>query len=201
MNYKDYNDNELIMYINENLEEANEIMYKKYEPFIKKFASHLYPKAKSIGLDLNDLIQEGMVGLSMALDSFSEKYDVCFYTFARTCIKRRMISFIIKASSNKHLALNESFSYDSYDDDNIYKIESLMSDSKMIPEIIIEQKDATELILNEVNNKLSDLEKQILKLKIKGYKYKEIGEILNKNSKTIDNAIQRIRQKLKNILM
>lgn len=199
MDYKDYNDNELLMYIGESDEEANEIMYKKYYPIIRDFVLKIYDKAKVEGLEFNDLIQEGMLGLNMAITHYDTMEKTSFYTFASTCIKRKIISSIVQASGKKNLFLNRSISFD-YDDDEKYKSDYILIDNSNIPEDIVLDQIYSEDILEKLNKKLSNFEKSILSLKIKGFKYKEISKYLNKNYKTIDNAIQRIRMKLKNVL-
>lgn len=198
MDYRDYNDNELIMYINEKNEDASEIMFKKYQPVIKECATKLYEKAKSVGIEFNDLMQEGMLGLSSAIDNYSEQLDTHFYTFAKTCIKRKMISYIGRLSCQKQLSLNSSISYD-FNDEDAYKSNYYLIDYNN-PEKIAENNEIINIVLKEANNKLSNLEKNILKLRLKGYNYKEISKYLNKECKAIDNAVQRIRMKLKNTL-
>ena len=112
MDYKDYNDYELIEYINEGNEDANNILIKKYEPLIIKIATKMLPYCKNNGLEKNDLIQEGMIGLSHALDRYQEQKDTLFYTYAKTCIERKIISVVIGSNRNKNKILNESISYD-----------------------------------------------------------------------------------------
>lgn len=198
MDYKDYNDNELLMYIGECDEDANELMYKKYYPIIREFALKVYDKAKTIGLEFNDLIQEGMVGLNMAINHYDTMEKTSFYTFATTCIKRKIISAVVVAGGKKNLCLNESISFN-YDDE-LYKTDYMLADNKSIPENIVLDRIYSKNILKKLNNKLSDFEKSVLSFKIKGFKNKEIGTYFNKDYKTIDNAIQRIRFKLKNVL-
>ena len=91
MEYKDFNDYELLNYIAEGNEEANNILIKKYEPLINKIASRMLPYCKNNGLDLSDLVQEGMIGLNHAIDKYQEIENTLFYTYASKCIKRKIL--------------------------------------------------------------------------------------------------------------
>ena len=194
MDYKDYNDYELLDYIAENNEDANNIMYKKYEPLIYKTAKKMHKYGKKIGLELNDLIQEGMLGLSKAIDSFDENVDTMFYTYAKLCIERKIISAVISASRNRQKALNESISIDSAFSDLEYAFKNDTSN----PEKILLNEEKKQELINIAKSILTDFELQVFELKTSGFTYKEIAEILEKEPKAIDNAIQRIKNKLKN---
>ena len=194
MDYKDYNDYELLDYIAENNEDANNIMYKKYEPLIYKTAKKMYKYGKKIGLELNDLIQEGMLGLSKAIDSFDENVDAMFYTYAKLCIERKIISAVISASRNRQKALNESISIDSAFSDLEYAFKNDTSN----PEKILLNEEKKQELINIAKSILTDFELQVFELKTSGFTYKEIAEILEKEPKAIDNAIQRIKNKFKN---
>ena len=127
MDYKDYNDYELLDYIAENNEDANNIMYKKYEPLIYKTAKRMYKYGKKLGLDLNDLIQEGMLGLSKAIESFDENGDTMFYTYAKLCIERKILSSVISSGRSHQKVLNESISIDSAFSDLEYAENHMLS--------------------------------------------------------------------------
>lgn len=193
MDYKDYNDYELIEYINEGNEDANNILIKKYEPLIIKIATKMLPYCKNNGLEKSDLIQEGMIGLNHALDRYQEQKDILFYTYAKTCIERKIISVVIGSNRNKNKILNESISYD--DEENL--LLKFISDTKQTPEEAVLNVAIEEDLVNRINEVLTDLEQQVFTLLINGFKYKEIAEILDKDQKSIDNAIQRIKAKIK----
>lgn len=193
MDYKDYNDYELIEYINEGNEDANNILIKKYEPLIIKIATKMLPYCKNNGLEKNDLIQEGMIGLSHALDRYQEQKDTLFYTYAKTCIERKIISVVIGSNRNKNKILNESISYD--DEENL--LLKFISDTNQTPEEAVLNVAIEEDLVNRINKVLTDLEQQVFTLLINGFKYKEIAEVLDKDQKSIDNAIQRIKNKIK----
>ncbi|MDO4962495.1 MAG: sigma-70 family RNA polymerase sigma factor [bacterium] len=196
MDYKDYNDYELLSYIKEGNEDANNILIKKYEPLIVKIASRMYPNCKNNGLDLSDLIQEGMIGLNHAIDRYQEIENVLFYTYAQKCIERKILSVIISSNRDKNKILNESISYD--DDENLL-IKFIKSKSPSPEEEIINI-EIEENLLNKIKEKLTKLENQVFELLIVGFKYKEIASMLEKDDKSIDNAIQRIKGKIKDIL-
>ena len=196
--YKDYNDYELIDLIADNNEYASEIIYKKYEPFIKKTARRLFEYCKNTGLEENDLIQEGMLGLNNAINTFTESKETLFYTYAKTCIERRIISAIIASRRLKHKILNESISIessDSYGED--ITLEFFLKDDSINPEKLMLYKEKTEELLHTVKHILTPLELQVFELKINGFNIKEISKMLDKDYKSIDNALQRIKNKIK----
>lgn len=198
MNYKDYNDYELLSYVSEESEEAKEVLFEKYNPLIITTANRFYCYCKNTGIELNDLIQEGRLGLNLAINSFTEDKDTTFYTLAKICIERKMISMIISARRQKHRILNESLSLEGIADLNeTFTFEKSLEDNSYNPESILVSHENEEELIKEMSNTLTDLEIQVFELKINGFDYREIAEILDKDLKSIDNAIQRIKVKLK----
>lgn len=198
MDYKNFNDFELISYVKENNEEANNILYEKYKPIINKIAYKMIKYCQYNGLDINDLTQEGYYGLSLAIEKFNDTMDNTFYTYATTCIERKMISSIIGANRQKHKFLNESFPIETFDDNNDYvEIQSLLMDNTSNPENIILENENQMQLIKKIEEQLTDFETTVFELKISNFSYKEIAEILDKDPKSIDNAIQRIKSKIK----
>ena len=106
MNYDEINDYEVLSMVADN-EDATELLFKKYKPLIVGLAKKIYNNNQNTGFDLNDLIQEGMIGFSTAINTFDENKDTTFFTYAKTCIERRLISLIKSASRLKHQILNQ----------------------------------------------------------------------------------------------
>ena len=193
MEYKDFNDYELVSYIHEGNEDANNILIKKYEPLINKISLKMLPYCKNNGLELADLVQEGMIGLNHAIDRYQEQENILFYTYAKKCIERKIISVVITSNRSKNKILNESVSYD--DEEN--KIIKYLQDSNPSPLEEIMDLETQENLLNKVKNILTEFEEEVFQLHISGFKYKEIAEMLDKTPKSIDNTIQRIKTKIK----
>lgn len=199
MNYKDYNDYELLSYVNDNNEEATEIIYTKYKPMIEQNAKRLLKYSKYTGLDLNDLIQEGLVGLSKAIKTFNNSKEASFYTYAKTCIERKQISALIGSQRLKHKFLNESLPFEVYDkDQEPVDLGDLIVDNTTNPESIVTDIEDSNLLIERINSVLTDFEKQVFNLKASGFSYVEIASLLEKSRKQVDNAIQRIKNKIKN---
>ena len=199
MRYKDYNDYELLSFINEADETANEILFEKYKPLIVNTATKMIRYCKGTSLEINDLIQEGMLGLNIAINRFNNNKEASFYTYAKKCIETKMISMVVASRRLKHKILNDSISLEySNEDGQTINIEKFLSDDKSNPEEqILNDEQETELI-DRINEILTDFEQQVFTLKNNGFDYKEISEILDKDIKSIDNALQRIRHKIKN---
>ena len=170
MEYKEFNDYELLDYIAEGNEEANNIIIKKYEPLINKIATKMLPYCKNNGLEKSDLMQEGMIGLNHAIDRYQEKEDTLFYTYAKKCIERKIISVVIASNRNKNKILNESISYD--DDENL--LLKFIKSQTPSPEEEVLNLEIEENLLLKIKSILTDLEEQVFSLFICGFKYKEI---------------------------
>lgn len=200
MNYKDYNDFELLSYVSENNEEASEVLFEKYHPLINATANRLFCYCKNTGLEINDLTQEGMLGLNLAITSFDNDKEASFYTYAKKCIERKMISLVVGARRLKHKFLNESLSLELSDEETkTYIVEKNLEDNSYNPEEILLNTESVEELIKEVSSTLTDFEVQVFELKLNGFEYKEIAEILDKDTKSIDNALQRIKSKIKKI--
>lgn len=196
MDYRDYNDYELLNYVAEGNEDANNIVYEKYKPLIRSISLKFISNCENTGLELVDLEQEGMIGLTQAINSFSDQKDASFYTYAKTCIRRSIITAVVTAKRKKHQILNESLSFDNDD----ISCEKILKDNQMNPENIIVGLDMEDNLINKIKNKLTDLEDQVFQLMISGFGYKEIAELLDKDKKSIDNTIQRVKSKIRDII-
>lgn len=200
MNYKDYNDYELLSYVSEKNEEASEVLFEKYRPLILATANRLFCYCKNTGLELNDLVQEGMLGLNIAMNSYNDTKDATFYTYAKTCIERKIITQVVASRRLKHKVLNDSLSIENTDENNYdYIFDKSLTDNSYNPEKILFNSENEKTLVDQASSMLTDLETQVFELKINGFDYKEIAEILDKDIKSIDNALQRIRVKLKKI--
>ena len=200
MNYRDYNDYELLSFISEKNEEASEVLFEKYRPLILATANRMLGYCKNTGLELNDLIQEGMLGLNLAMNSFDEEKDTSFYTYAKMCIERKIISQVVASRRLKHKVLNDSLSLENTDENNSdYVYDKSLTDNSYNPEEILFNGENEKDLVKEVSDILTDFEAQVFELKINGFDYKEIAEILDKDIKAIDNALQRIKVKIKKL--
>ncbi len=191
---EEYNDYELISYVNDNDEEAKNIIIKKYEPLISSLATRFLKSCPYLGIEKGDLIQEGMIGLNHAIDYFNEQKDITFYTYAKKCVERRLISAIVAANRLKHKNLNESISFDTEEDGTL---DYFLKDDSTNPEkIVIDESQLSEIIVN-IKAKLTDFEEQVFNLMLSAFSYREIAKILDKEPKQVDNAIQRIKNKVR----
>lgn len=196
MEYKDYNDNELISYIAEGNEDANNLLIEKYKPLITKMATKVLPYCRSNGLELSDLVQEGMIGLNHAIMRYHEQDNILFYTYARLCIKRKMLSVAACSNRVKNKVLNESVSYD----DDETKLIKVLKDNNPSPEEVIIDLEFEKNLIDRIKLELTDFENQVFDLLISGFERQEIADLLDKDKKSIENAIQRIKIKIKKVL-
>lgn len=196
MNYKEFNDYEVLDQVYSCNEDANEVLLYKYRPLIVNIAKKLIPYCQG-GVDLSDLIQEGMLGLNEAINSFREDKEANFGTYARICIRRKIVSLVKSTRTQKNMILNDSISIED-EDGNLF--DRFLVDNSFEPSIMVEDYDSQQRLIKKLNEKLTDYESQVFELKKDGFDYKEIADILEKEPKAIDNTIQRIKAKLKSII-
>ena len=101
MNYKNYNDYELLYMVRENDDDSYNELFRKYMPIVRKMASDFFQRFDSFGYDLDDFVQEGYLGFQKAVISFDENKDVLFYTFATLCIHRALLTFCRRITCDK----------------------------------------------------------------------------------------------------
>ena len=173
----------------------------KYKYLVIRAAKAIY----LIGGENDDLIQEGMIGLFKAVRDFDTNQETSFYSFAELCISRQMYTAIKLSQRQKHMPLNSYVSlYDikksDYDDKQSPLIEQLEIETNNNPEELFLDKERMQMLVEELNKRLSDMERRVLHLYLQGEDYRSIAELLGKSPKSIDNALQRIRQKMRTIL-
>lgn len=172
---------------------ALEELVRKYSTVVKICARPYF----LAGGDGEDLIQEGMFGLLSAIRTFDPSKDVKFRTYAEHCIRRRIASAIRSAASSKHRPLNDHIPLDTPSlDENNPQGAYLLRDPE---ELFIAREQVGEL-RNRLYDRLSSLERKVLDLYLKGMKYADIAAELHVTPKSVDNAVQRIRRKLAEIL-
>ena len=188
MDYKTINDYELIYLVNENNEDAFNIIFKKYENLINKYANYYYNNYKQKGINKDELNQEGKIGLYMALKTFDTLRNIKFYTLALSFIKKYMLNYIRMSLSHKNQIISGSVSLDNIDikEKNNVALE-------------IEEKELTKLLIT-FKNDLSFYEANIFELKYNGFKYDDIAKIMDMTKKQIDNKLLKIRKAFKNYL-
>lgn len=181
---------------------AKEGSIAAWEYIVSKYIGLVKHKAKTyflIGAEPEDILQEGLIGLCKAVRDFKNDKLSLFKTFADICITRQMITAIKAATRQKHMPLNEyvSFNTSVYSDDNEkILLDTLEENYNYDPERIIIDKENFAGIELEIGKTLSKFETRVLVHYLKGMSYNEISQILSKDPKSIDNALQRIRRKL-----
>ena len=199
--FKEESDEQLIVRIHDGNEpDIIDYIMNKYKNLVRKKAGSMY----ILGADRDDLIQEGMIGLFKAIRDYDIGRDASFMTFADLCISRQMYSAIASSARKKHAPLNSYISiYTTREDDenSATAIESILeSDSSSIPEQLIIEQENIKALEDAIDKELSNLERQILDLYITGMSIRQISAVLGRDLKSTDNAMQRIRKKLKKYL-
>ena len=194
VNYTEMTDDELILLAQSGDDTALETILIRYKPLVYKKSQPYY----LAGGDDDDVIQEGLIGLYKAIMSFNKDRFPLFNIFAGVCIERRIISAVKKASRLKHNPLNSYVSLSN--DENTNDIENIKSDMGMNPENILIERENVSGLEGRINDALSAFEMQVLLCQINGHTYKETAEILNRDVKAVDNAMQRIKKKLEEVV-
>lgn len=150
-----------------------------------------------IGGDREDLIQEGMMGLLSAIRTYDSGKQTGFSTYAELCITRRMITAVHSASRKKHTPLNEGVSLDDILSDEVFINESGFTEAfRRTPEEQVLARESADEMIHTYTRHLSKLESEVCALFLQGLSYHEIAAQTGRSTKSIDNAVQRIRRKL-----
>lgn len=190
---KECSDRCLFRRIRQGDDDAMEKLLEKYRGLVRTEARKFF----LAGGDEEDLIQEGMIGLFKAIQSYREEEDTAFSTFAVLCVRRQIYTTVTASNRKKHSPLNHYISiFGETGDRETENLNSALGDPVENPEELMLQKEAIQDYYREMDQKLSRFEKQVMEQYLKGEDYTEIAGKLGKTNKSIDNAIQRIRRKL-----
>ncbi|MDD6202383.1 MAG: RNA polymerase sporulation sigma factor SigH [Lachnospiraceae bacterium] len=172
----------------------------KYKNLVKSKAKSMY----ILGADTEDLIQEGMIGLFKAIRDYDSGRDASFYTFADLCISRQMYTAVQASNRQKHMPLNTYVSIysngdtekdgDGQENDLLNKISINFINN---PEEVLIDKENVLSLEKKIEEELSTFEKQVLDLYLTGMSYSQIARVLGRDEKSTDNALQRIKSKIK----
>lgn len=176
-------------------------LLEKYKKLVKNKAKSMY----ILGADSEDLIQEGMIGLFKAIRNYDFGRDASFYTFAELCISRQMYSAIRASKSQKQMSLNTYISlntmpFDSDGPENMTLADVMSSGESGDPEELFLDKERVEYLERKIEEELSDFEKQVLDLYLTGMSYSQIAKVLGRDDKSTDNALQRLKAKIRRLL-
>ena len=202
MNYDASTDEELIIGLRDGDGKAIDIIIERYKEFVRKKAGTMF----ILGADREDLIQEGMIGLYKAVRDYDAGRDASFYTFADLCVSRQMYKAVEAGNRKKHAPLNSYISI--YEDetggngpgDGVNILEMILSETGRSPEDMIIDREQTQDLEQKIYESLSDFERKVLNLRLTGLAYTDIAKILGRDEKSTDNALSRIKIKVRKII-
>lgn len=197
--FKQQTDEELIVRLRDGEEQITDYIMDKYKYLVRSKAGSMY----ILGADREDLIQEGMIGLFKAIRDYDSGRDASFFTFAELCISRQMYSAVQAAGRMKHVPLNSYISlYDGGENgDEENGILGMLADHGLNPEDLFIDKENVRQLEKRMEEELSAFEKQVLDLHMTGMSYSQIARVLGRDEKSTDNALQRIRTKIKKMII
>ena len=177
---------------------ATEYIINKYMDFVRaKLRSYFL-----VGADREDVLQEGMIGLYKAIRDFDKEKKVLFKTFAELCITRHIITAVKSSMRKKHAPLNGYVSLDKPETDYTYfdSTNFWREQKELDPEQIVIEKENVNGMKGRIIENLSPFEAQVLMYHLEGYSYSKIAALMQKEPKSVDNALQRIKKKLEKFL-
>ncbi|WP_047981978.1 RNA polymerase sporulation sigma factor SigH [Ornithinibacillus contaminans] len=192
-------DDEIIRLIHQEDGQALDYLIHKYKNFVRAKARTYF----LIGADKEDIIQEGMIGLYKAIRDYDGEKQTSFKAFAELCITRQIITAIKTATRQKHIPLNSYVSLDKpiYDEESDRTLLDVIAGSKAIDpqELLVNQEKFGDMEV-KLSELLSEFEKGVLHLYLEGRTYQEISVDLGRHVKSVDNALQRVKRKLEQLM-
>ncbi len=199
--YEQFTDEELIHRLRDGESSVMDYICEKYKPLVRSKAKSMF----ILGGDNEDLIQEGMLGLFKAVRDYDSGRDASFFTFADLCISRQMYTAVQASQRKKHIPLNTYISLysdmnDQTDGDVRDLAQALADKTQQDPEKLFLDKERVDYLEKSIDKELSSFEKEVLDLYMTGMSYSQIAKVLGREEKATDNALQRIKSKIKRML-
>ena len=200
--YQNETDEMLIERLRDGERDITDYIMNKYKNLVRSKAKSMY----ILGADTEDLIQEGMIGLFKAIRDYDAGRDASFFTFAELCISRQMYKAVQASNRKKHMPLNTYISlYATADTESGNKegdefINILGIETQKNPEQLLIDKENMLLLERKIEEELSAFEKQVLDLYLTGMSYSQIARVLGRDEKSTDNALQRMKSKIRKVI-
>jgi RNA polymerase sporulation-specific sigma factor len=174
-----------------------------YDRLVRRYYGFVRLKASSYflaGGDSDDLIQEGLVGLYKAIRDYRTDRESSFRNFAELCITRQIITAVKTATRNKHTPLNQYVSFSSTpaaSGEDVPTLDQTIAGPSVNDPVnrVISSEELRSLV-DCLSTALSELESRVLSLYLDGCSYEQVGERLGCDTKTVDNALQRVKRKV-----
>jgi RNA polymerase sporulation-specific sigma factor len=194
---RELEDLHLVMRARNGDEKALDTLMRRYTGFVRLKASSYF----LAGGDSEDLIQEGLIGLYKAVRDFRADKETSFRSFAELCVTRQIITAIKTATRFKHAPLNTyvSFSHTpaGQESDGDCTLGDALPGSRVDdPSVCVISTEELQSLVFTLGTGLSKLEADALRLYLEGESYEEMAERLGCDTKTIDNALQRVKRKI-----
>ncbi|MDE6951036.1 MAG: sigma-70 family RNA polymerase sigma factor [Lachnospiraceae bacterium] len=195
--YESFSDEELLVRLRDGDNRITEYIIEKYKDLVRRKSKSMY----ILGADHEDLLQEGMIGLFKAIRDYDAGRDASFHTFAELCVARQIYTAVQSAGRKKHSFLNFYVSLYGNQERNGEEypelIQELVAWNAKNPEELVIDRENLESLERTIDQELSGFEKQVLELCLTGMSYTEIARVLGKTQKATDNALQRIKTKIR----
>lgn len=199
MSYDRMTDEQLIENLRLGDKEIIDYIMEKYKGLVRQNAKAMY----LLGGENDDLIQEGMIGLFKAVQDYNPEAGTSFYSFAQLCISRQIYTAMKAARRKKHIPLNSYVSLYAEEENQEGKMplaETIEAGVESNPEEALLGKEYAHAFEEELKESLSKLENRVLYLHLLGMDYLTIADIIGKSPKAVDNALQRIKAKAKELV-
>lgn len=194
--FDNYTDEELVRQIRHGMPGRMDYLLQRYKGLVRKMANQYF----LIGADNEDLVQEGMIGLFKAIQTYSPERSCSFYTFAARCIQGEMHTAIRSSQSKKHQPLNNYESISQTTGEKFEEVEKRLMTWSLDPERQVLDSEFYEDFSVRLKKKLSRKEWEVMRLFWKGMGRREIAQRLGFTDKTTDNALNRGKSKIRQII-
>jgi RNA polymerase sporulation-specific sigma factor len=194
---RELEDLQLVMRVHNGDERAREILIQRYNGFVRMKASSYF----IAGGEPEDLVQEGLIGLCKAMRDFRADKETSFRSFAELCVTRQIITAIKTATRFKHAPLNTYVSFSQTPagqdpDSDVTLGDALPGSHVNDPSVAVISTDELKSLVFCLGTGLSPLEADALRMYLEGSSYEDMAEVLDCDTKAIDNALQRVKRKI-----
>lgn len=193
-------DEELVVLAQDGSTDAMDYLLEKYKNFVKAKVRNFY----LVGADREDVVQEGMIGLYKSIRDYRGDRQASFHGFADMCIRRQIITAIKTATRQKHIPLNSAMSLNqsAYEGESERTLlETVARTDEASPETRTISEEDMASIQDKIDTLLTPLEREVMSKYLEGKSYQQISLETGRHGKCVDNALQRVKLKLRNSLL